>query len=104
MYILLASKVGQYRTELSEGLVAAEIYHYLFNGSVCIQFVIAQLAEPMKIRVVDEGPPETVNHVPSKFFPRFEDLAQARQALTELTVFSQLDTHLVKVSPSSLNG
>ncbi|MFM0337316.1 ferredoxin [Paraburkholderia fungorum] len=99
MYILLTSKQGHYRTEISHGLVAAEIYNYLFCGSVRIQFVIAQLAEATKIRVIDEGPPEAINLVPSKFFPRFDDLTAARHALAELTSFAQLDAQLVKVLP-----
>ena len=104
MYILLTSKEGQYRTELRDGLVATEIYDYVFHGKPRLRVVIAQLSEPVKIPVVDEEPPGVTNLVPSKFFPRFDDLDSARRALAELADFGQCDTRLVKIDSTSLIG
>lgn len=96
MYVILTSKAGQFRTEAGEGLRIVESYDYLFCGRRRAQFVIAQLLGETKIRVVDEVEPVTVNHVPSKFFEKFENLAAARRELEHLCSFGSMDTALVR--------
>jgi len=99
MYVILTSKAGQFRTEAGEGLRIVESYDYLFCGRPRAHFVIAQLLRETKIRVVDEVEPVTVNHVPSKFFEKFDDLAAARRELEHLCSFGRMDTALVRREP-----
>ena len=82
--VILTSKPGQFRTEVTEGLEALEAYEYLCFGRKRAEFVIARLATPTRIRIVDETPPPVVNYVPSKFLPKFESVERARRELEEL--------------------
>ncbi|HET9576587.1 MAG TPA: ferredoxin [Usitatibacter sp.] len=84
MFVILTSKPGQYRTEIGEGLEPVERYDYTLCGRTRARFVIARLAGPTRVRVVDETPPPVVNYVPSKFLPRFETLEGARRELADL--------------------
>jgi hypothetical protein len=97
MYVILTSKVGKFRTELAEGLRPFEAYDYFFYGQKLAHFVIAELTMDTKITVVDEDFPPTVNHVPSKFFERFETVERARAELFHLTTFGHMDTALQKI-------
>jgi hypothetical protein len=83
-YVILTSKPGQFRTELTEGLEPLEAYDYLCFGRKRAGFVIARLATPTRIRIVDETPPQVVNYVPSKFLEKFETVERARRELQEL--------------------
>jgi hypothetical protein len=96
MYVILTSKPGQFRTEISEELRPVEAYDYLFCGRRRAHFVIASLTRDTKITIVDESSPPVVNRVPSKFLPRFETLEAARQELKSLTHFGDMDIALVK--------
>ena len=60
-----------------------ETYDYLFCGRTRAQFVIAELAHEVKIRIVDDASP-AVNLVPSKFLPRFASVEKARAELQQL--------------------
>jgi len=84
MFVILTSKPGQFHTELGEGLIAVESYDYLFCGRKRAQFVIAELKEEMKIRIVEESGSPVVNLVPSKFLPSFDSLEKARRELGTL--------------------
>jgi hypothetical protein len=94
-YVILTSKPGLYRTEVTPGLRPVERFDYLFYGVVKARFVIAELLHETRIRVVDEGEPPTVNQVPSKFLERHDSLEAARRALADLTRFGTMDTKLV---------
>ena len=83
-FVILTSKPGQFRTEVTEGLEPLEAYEYVCFGRKRADFVIARLATPTRIRIVDETPPPVVNHVPSKFLPKFESVERARRELEEL--------------------
>jgi hypothetical protein len=83
-YVILTSKPGQFRTEVTEGLEPLEAYDYLCFGRKRAGFVIARLAAPMRIRIVDETPPPVVNYVPSKFLEKFETVEGARRELDGL--------------------
>ncbi|HZZ91357.1 MAG TPA: ferredoxin [Usitatibacter sp.] len=83
-FVILTSKPGQFRTELTEGLEPLEAWDYLCFGRKRAGFVIARLARPTRIRIVDETPPPVVNHVPSKFLEKFESVEGARRELQEL--------------------
>jgi hypothetical protein len=83
-YVILASRPGQFRTEITEGLEPLEAYDYLCFGRKRAGFVIARLAAPTRIRIVDETPPPVVNYVPSKFLEKFETVERARRELDEL--------------------
>jgi hypothetical protein len=96
MYVILTSKPGQFRTEISEDLQPVEAYDYLFCGRKRAHFVIASLSRDMKITIVDESSPPVVNHVPSKFLAKFETIDAARQELRSLTHFGDMDISLVK--------
>ena len=74
---------------------AVETYDYLFCGRKRAQFVIAELAHEVKIRIVDDGSP-TVNLVPSKFLPRFATLEKARAELKQLAGNGAMNAQLVR--------
>ena len=97
MYVILTSRDGQYRTELSDGLRACETYEYLFYGQKKARFVIASLEREVKIRVIEENPPRTVNDISSKFLEKFATVENARARLQELVKFGDLDMQLSKV-------
>lgn len=84
MFLILTSKPGQFRTEPGAELRLVETWEYVAHGRTRAQFVIAELDGEAKIRIVDEGTHPVVNHVPSKFFPRFETLEEARHELHQL--------------------
>ncbi len=96
MYVILTSKPGQFRTELSENLQPVEAYDYLFCGRKRAHFVIASLSRETKISIVDESSAPVVNRVPSKFLPKFETVEAARNELKSLTRFGDMDISLVK--------
>ena len=83
-YVILTSKPGQFRTEATEGLEPLEAYEYLCFGRKRAEFVIARLAAPTRVRIVDETPPPVVNLVPTKFLPKFDSVEGARRELREL--------------------
>ena len=97
MYVILTSKPGQFRTELVDGMHAVEAYDYLFCGRKRAHFVIAELEGEVRIRIVEEGARAVVNHVPSKFLPRFATLEQARAELEQLAGNGALDAALVRL-------
>ena len=84
MYVILTSKPGQFRTELTDGLQAVESYDYTYCGRKRAHFVIAELSLPTKVRIVDETPPMVVNLVPTKFLEKFKTIEGARRELEAL--------------------
>src|SRR5690349_17681280 len=84
MYVIVTSKPGRFHAELTEGLRAVESYEYVANGRTRARFVIAQLAAPTKLRIVDETPPHVVNLVPTKFLEKFQTVEGARRELETL--------------------
>jgi len=96
MYVILTSKPGQFRTDVTAGLVPVEAYDYVFSGRVRAQFVIAELAHAMKVTVVDEVFPPVTNLVPSKFLPSFESVDAARSELNHLTQYGSVRAALEK--------
>jgi hypothetical protein len=98
MYVILTSKVGQFRTEIVGGLKPLASYDYLFYGTKKATFVIAELLEDTKVRVIDEAwSPPIVNEVPSKFLEKFETPERAFDELRHLTSFGHMDTALRKL-------
>jgi hypothetical protein len=96
MYVILTSKPGQFRTELVDGLRPLESFDYLFFGRCKARFVIAELQAACKVKVIDETPPEVVNHVPTKFLEKFESVQLAREALRQLVRDGDADVALVR--------
>ena len=94
MYVILASRKGEYRSELVDGLVPVEVYDYMFYGRNKARFTIALLEQPVKIRIVDEGPPQRESFVSSKFLDHYDTLENAREALQELVSFGSIDIRL----------
>jgi hypothetical protein len=84
MFVILTSKPGQFRSEPTEGLQPVEAYDYSFCGRMRAHFVIAKLAQPTRVRIVDETPPLVVNLVPTKFLEKFDTVEGARRELEEL--------------------
>ena len=81
MYVILTSKPGQFRTEITEGLRPLEAYDYLFYGQKKAHFVIAELVKhDTRIRVVEEVS-EIVNNVPCKFLEKFNSRDRAFEEL-----------------------
>ena len=54
MFVILTSKPGQFRTEPVPGVEPVETYEYLFYGRPKAIFVIATLAQAVKVPVIDE--------------------------------------------------
>ncbi|MCC8953731.1 ferredoxin [Bradyrhizobium sp. Pear77] len=97
MYVILTSKPGQFRTEIADGLRPLAAYDYLFYGIRKATFVIAELVEETKVRVIDEAwSPPIVNEVPSKFLEKFETPERALHELEHLITFGHMDTKLRK--------
>ncbi len=96
MFVILTSKPGQFRTELVNGLEHVEAFDYMFYGRCKAHFVIASLQEAVKVKVIDETPPEVVNFIPSKFLEKFETLEQARGVLQALVQKGDADVTLIQ--------
>ncbi|KAB2872675.1 MAG: ferredoxin [Bauldia sp.] len=97
MYVLLTTKPGEFKTEVTEGLRPVESYDYFFYGRKRASFTIAELADPIRIRIVEDEPPQIVNNVPSKLFEKFETIEDARHQLQTLTTYGSMDTRLQKL-------
>ena len=96
-FVILAAKPGIFHTEIGADTPAVECYDYLFHGRVRARFVIAQLLQETKIRVVDEGEPPTVSQVPSKLLKKYGSVSDARRDL-ELLVKPELHgTELLRI-------
>ncbi len=96
MYVILTSKPGQFRTELVDGLRPVETYDYMFYGHKKAEFVIAELAGDVRLRVIDEGEPPVLSEVPSKFLEKFDTVEAALRELRHLTAFGTMDAVLCK--------
>lgn len=94
-FVILTSKPGQFRTELSPGLTPIERYEFHAHGRLRARFIIAELAHATKLRVVDEAAEPILNLVPSKLLPRFPTLDAARAELRHLTRFGRQEASLV---------
>ena len=97
MYVVLTTKPGEFRTVMTEGLRPVESYDYIFYGRKRANFTIAEIVDQMKIRIVEDEPPQIVNEVPSKLFEKFETIEDARHELQTLTTYGSMDIKLRKV-------
>lgn len=98
MYIILTSKPGQYRTEPAPGMQPVERYDYLLCGRKRAEFVLAEMQVEAKVTVIEEGEGGAINHVPTKFLPRFSTLEEARAELKHLAGFGTLEIELVRIA------
>ena len=97
MYVVLTNKPGEFRTEITRGLTPVESYDYIFYGRKRARFTIAELDESVKIRIVEDEEPHSINDVPSKLFEKFDSLDEARAELNTLTHYGTMDIKLRKV-------
>jgi hypothetical protein len=97
MYVVLTNKPGEFRTEITRGLKPVESYDYIFYGRKRASFTIAELDDPIKIRIVEDEAPFSINDVPSKLFEKFDTLDEARAELNTLTHYGTMDIKLKKV-------
>ncbi|MBB5755293.1 ferredoxin [Prosthecomicrobium pneumaticum] len=98
MYVILTTKPGQFRTEISDGVVPVESYDYLFYGRNRARFTIAELLKSeARITIVEDEPPQITNSVPSKLFEKFDSLEEARAELETLTHYGSMDIVLKPV-------
>ncbi len=97
MFVILTSKPGKFRTEPVPGLHPMETWEYLFAGRLVARFVIAELSGEVRLRVIDETPPELLNEVPSKFLGKFSTVERALAELRHLTAFGGMDAVLRRV-------
>jgi len=97
MYVLLTTKPGEFRTEVTKGVAPVESYDYFFYGRKRARFTIAEIEGPTRIRIVEDEPPQIVNDVPSKLFEKFETLDAARAELKTLTTYGSMDIRLQKI-------
>jgi hypothetical protein len=96
MFIILASKPGQYRTEPAPGMKIVDSYDYLFYKKLKATYLIAESGIDVKVNVVEEYDDGIVNVIPAKFLPHFTTLEAARVELRNLANFGTLETDLVK--------
>ena len=97
-YVIVTSKPGQFHAELTQGLNAVECFEYVANGRVRARFVIAELAAPTRLRIIDETPPQVVNLVPTKFLEKFQTVQRARHELESLASTGQAELKRVTCS------
>lgn len=97
MYVVLTNKPGEFRTEITRGLKPVESYDYIFYGRKRASFTIAELDDSIKIRIVEDEAPFSINDVPSKLFEKFDTLDEARAELNTLTHYGTMDIKLKKV-------
>ena len=97
MFVVLTTKPGEFRTEIANGLQAVESYDYVFYGRKRANFTIAELSDEIRIRIVEDEPPQIVNDIPSKLFEKFETIEEARSELHTLTHYGSMDIKLRKV-------
>lgn len=97
MYVILTSKPGQFRTEITDGVRPLESYDYLFYGDKKAHFVIAELLGDTKIRIIDETWSQpVVNDIPSKLLEKFLTPEDAFAELRSLTSFGNMTATLEK--------
>lgn len=98
MYVILTTKPGQFRTEISDGVVPVESYDYFFYGNKRAQFTIAELLrDDARITIVEDEPPQITNSVPSKLFEKFGTREEALRELNTLTHYGSMDIVLKPV-------
>ena len=97
MYVVLTTRPGEFRTEITRGLKPVESYDYIFYGRKRASFTIAELGEAINTRIVEDDSPFSVNDVPSKLFEKFDPLDEARAELNTLTHYGTMDIKLKKV-------
>lgn len=97
MYVVLTTRPGEFRTEITDGLQAVESYDYIFYGRKRASFTIAELTDEVRVKIVEDEPPQIVNRVPVKLFEKFDSLDDARAELKTLTTFGSMDIKLQKV-------
>ncbi|WP_172332039.1 ferredoxin [Mangrovicoccus sp. HB161399] len=94
MYVILTTKPGEFRTEMTEGVTKVESWDYIFYGRKRANFVIARIEGAPRITIVEDAPPQIVNRVPSKLFESFDTLEEARAELNTLTHYGSMDIEL----------
>jgi len=96
-YVILTSKPGRFRTELTEGFTPVETWEYRHLGQPRARFVIAAMAGTPRLTIIDVAGPPVVNRLPSKFLPRFASPAAARAELEQLVRHAGGTAELVAV-------
>ncbi len=104
MFVILTSKPGKFRTEPVPGLRPVFCFDYLFCGAVKARFVIAELTGDVRLRVIDEAPPEVLNEVPSKFLQTYASPEAALAELRHLTAFGGMDAVLRDIAPGQTDA
>jgi len=96
MYVVLTTRPGEFRTEMSPGVHPVETYDYIFYGRKRASFTIARLSDLVhtRIRIVEDEPPQIVNDVPCKLFEKFASVDEARHELRTLTTYGTMDIQL----------
>jgi ferredoxin len=102
MYVILTTKPGVFKTELTEGLTAVEAYDYILFGKRRAQFVIAKIEGSPRIRIVEDEPPHVVNLVPSKFLQKYDSIGAAHEELLHLAKFASSDASLEKIAQAAV--
>jgi hypothetical protein len=97
MYVVLTTKPGEFHTEITRGLKPVESYDYIFYGRKRASFTIAELDDSIKILIVEDEEPHSINDVPSKLFEQFDSVDEARAELHTLTHYGTMDIKLKKV-------
>jgi ferredoxin len=97
MYVILTTKPGVFKTEVTDGLTAVEAYDYILFGKRKAQFVIARIEGSPRIKIVEDEPPHVVNHVPSKFLQKYESIGAAYGELLQMAKFASTDASLEKI-------
>lgn len=99
MYIIVTSKPEEYSAEHGTGVRPVETYRYYFYGQHRATFTIGEVVEDgARVTIIDAEDPSCVNSVPTKFFGDFSEVDEARDELSELVRFGDLDARLERVN------
>jgi hypothetical protein len=94
MFVILTSREGRFRAEAPAAMRLVEAYRYCHGARALATFAIAEAVPEARIRIVDQGPPETVSEVPVKFFGSFATIEAARAELRALVDTKALNVML----------
>jgi hypothetical protein len=95
MFVLITSKMGEYRAEPESGLTPVKHYDYYFYNKRKAEICIARVdSDSARVRITEAGDRGARNSIPIKFFESFDSLHNAEKELQHLASSSALDVVL----------
>lgn len=95
MYIITTSKVGEYTTEVGDGLTLVKQYDYFFYGKKRAEFHIVKVeSQTARVDITETGENAVKNTIPIKFFESFDNVLDATRELQHLAGSKSMDVAL----------